>query len=105
MKKNILAIAVFLLTFLYVSFVSADVVINEIMYNPLGADDYTEWVELYNNGTLSVDLTGWQLCEDKLVMGYVNKTDTNISRNTSMALNSSGYAVITDGGTGTYVYD
>ncbi|NCA84494.1 MAG: T9SS type A sorting domain-containing protein [Clostridia bacterium] len=39
-----------------------DIVINEIMYNPpveLGNDDYYEFLELYNNDTETVDLTGW----------------------------------------------
>jgi hypothetical protein len=42
----------------------AQVVINEIMYNPStdqGADTGYEWVELYNAGAGSVDLGGWRL--------------------------------------------
>jgi hypothetical protein len=38
------------------------IVINEIMYNPpveLGNDDYYEYLELYNNDSVAVDLTGW----------------------------------------------
>ena len=44
-----------------------EVVINEIMYHhrPLWTPEYTEsdeeWIELYNRGTLPVDLTGWTL--------------------------------------------
>ena len=33
--------------------------INEILYNPLGADEGNEWVELFNSGELAVDLAGW----------------------------------------------
>lgn len=38
------------------------IVINEIMYNPpdtQGLDDYWEWLELYNNDDVTVDLSGW----------------------------------------------
>jgi hypothetical protein len=46
----------------------AAIMISEIMYNPQGTDlDTTvvpnvarEWVELYNNGSLPADLSGWQ---------------------------------------------
>ncbi len=35
----------------------ADIVINEIMYNSIGTDE--EWIELYNNTSSDVDLSGW----------------------------------------------
>ncbi len=37
-----------------------DIVINEIMYKPISGNDADQYVELYNQGTNSVDLTGWQ---------------------------------------------
>ena len=46
-----------------------EVVINEIMYHhrALWTPDYTEsdeeWIELYNRGTLPVDLSGWTLAD------------------------------------------
>jgi type II secretory pathway pseudopilin PulG len=50
------------------------VVINEIMYNPpTGNDTASEWLEIYNLGASSIDLTGWtiwtnnQSTEDQLV--------------------------------------
>jgi hypothetical protein len=36
-----------------------DVVINEIMYNPISGNDDDEYVEIYNRGNKSVDLSGW----------------------------------------------
>jgi len=39
----------------------ADVVINEVFPNPDGSDGGYEYVELYNNGAESVDLSGWEL--------------------------------------------
>ncbi len=40
-----------------------DVVISEIMYDPIGAEPDTEWVELYNPGSASVDVGGWVLSD------------------------------------------
>jgi|CXWL01.1.fsa_nt_gi hypothetical protein len=37
------------------------IVITEIMYNPHGADEGQEWVEIYNPTALPVDLSGWYL--------------------------------------------
>ncbi len=37
------------------------IVINEIMYHPITEDDTDEYVELYNRGTETIDLTGWSL--------------------------------------------
>ncbi len=41
-----------------------DVVISEIMYDPVGAEPDTEWVELYNPGSSSVDVGNWVLTDD-----------------------------------------
>ena len=37
------------------------VVFNEIMYNPLGDDAKTEWVELHNQMSVDIDLSGWRI--------------------------------------------
>lgn len=39
----------------------ARIVINEVMANPVGPEPQQEWVELYNDGSTSAQLTGWQL--------------------------------------------
>ena len=39
--------------------IARNVKINEVLYNPLGADDGNEWVEIYNSGVSAVNLTGW----------------------------------------------
>ena len=39
----------------------SDVVINEIMYNPISLNDDDQYVELYNRGTNAVSLANWQL--------------------------------------------
>ena len=38
------------------------VVFNELMVNPVGSDDDTlEWVELFNQMAVDMDLSGWSL--------------------------------------------
>src|SRR6185436_13740256 len=40
-----------------------DIVINEIMYNPISGDSDDEFIELYNRGSSSVNLGGWRLVD------------------------------------------
>lgn len=40
---------------------SSKVIINELMPNPKGTDTGNEWIELYNNSTEDVLLTGWKI--------------------------------------------
>ena len=40
---------------------ASDIVINEIMVNPDGADAEAEWIELYNRSAAPVSLAGWTL--------------------------------------------
>ena len=65
------------------------VIINEIMYNPAGADNYREWIEVFNNGESSVDLSQWKFFENE-----VNHKLTLIQG--SNILSSRAYAVITN---------
>jgi hypothetical protein len=39
----------------------SDIVINEIMYNPITGSELDEYVEFHNRSTGSVDLNGWQV--------------------------------------------
>ena len=84
------------------------VFINEIMYDPSlsqGSDDFNEWIEIFNNGISSVDLTNATLCGDFLLKGFINHSDGSINQNTTFILEPSKFALITDGGSGTEVYD
>ena len=49
-------------TWIY-SFDPPDIVINELHYNPDGADDLEEFIELYNAEPDSVDISDWSLTE------------------------------------------
>ena len=37
-----------------------DVLISEIFYDPISGDDLDEWLELYNPGAVTVDVSGWE---------------------------------------------
>ena len=43
------------------SLFAQNVVINEVLYDPEGADTDYEWIELYNNSEQSVNLNGWMI--------------------------------------------
>ena len=40
---------------------SGELVINEIMFQPVGQDIYLEWFEVYNPGSQSVDMANWKV--------------------------------------------
>ncbi|MDP2672242.1 MAG: lamin tail domain-containing protein [Nanoarchaeota archaeon] len=80
------------------------VVINEIMYAPTQSEYYNEWIEIYNDGNLNIDLNNWTLCGDGLSAGYIDHADAKLKLNNSIILPPEGYAIITDGGSGTEVY-
>lgn len=52
-----LSIISFLLLFLYVF--AQNVVINEVLYDPVGSDAGYEWIELYNNSEDTINLHNW----------------------------------------------
>ncbi len=79
--------------------------INEIMYNPIGSEDYDEWVELYNEENSAVDLTGWKICGKDLLAGYIEKGSTQAIRDNTMVVQAGGYVLVTDGGSGSTVLD
>lgn len=40
---------------------SDNIIINEIMFDPVGDDAGNEWIELYNNGTEAQNINGWTI--------------------------------------------
>lgn len=46
---------------------SGEVVISEIMYDPAGRESATEWVEFYNRGTTTADVSSWYLDDEDLI--------------------------------------
>ncbi|MCB5246432.1 MAG: lamin tail domain-containing protein, partial [Candidatus Cloacimonetes bacterium] len=49
----------------------AQVVINEVCYDPSGADGGKEWIELYNSGNTDVNLAGAKLLSGGSEFGEV----------------------------------
>jgi len=72
-----------LLLFESVSFCFGDVILNELMYHPQGTNVLEEYVELYNSGTASVDLSGWQLSKG---VHFLFPTNTIISANSYLVV-------------------
>jgi hypothetical protein len=56
MKRIVIGINL-IITFLY----AQNVVINEVLYDPVGPDSGFEWLELYNCSDLPVDLENWKI--------------------------------------------
>ena len=61
----------------------SDVVINEIMYDPISGEEDDEYVELYNQGSGAMDVGGWR---------FVDGIDFVIPANTVIA--AQGYLVV-----------
>ncbi len=82
-KKNILTLLLALIA--QTVFSQSDIVINEICNNPPLEFDTEDWVELYNNGSGTVDLTGWELKDDD---------DTHVFTFPSVQLSAGAYLVV-----------
>ena len=88
MCKKIILFSLFAVFFCDLNLARAEVVINEIMYAPVGGSNY-EWVEVYNSGSDSVDLSGWRFFHSESTSGPLT-----LRNGDSAILQSGGYAVI-----------
>lgn len=78
--------------------------INEIMYKPSFTESFNEWIEIYNDEASDIDLSNYTFCNDTLLPGYIDRQE-NLNKNEGIILKVGQYALITDGGSGTEVYD
>lgn len=89
---------ILLFILLLVPIARAEIMITEIMSNPLADEDLNEWIEIYNNSTEEIDIKGWSIGDDKdndtIEGGLYNKEGTIIPPQT--------YAIITDQTTRVY---
>lgn len=69
----------------------ADLIINEIMYNPDGTDSGREWVEVYNTGNNDIDLSTYKLLENG-----VNHKISPVNEGDSAIVGANKYAIIAD---------
>ena len=93
-KENLLIAAIFLSAAFFIGpeIASAEIIFNEVAYDLSGADDKHEWVELYNDGSSSIDLTDWKIND--------GDTATNHTLNAPPKNNSRGSLII---GAGEYI--
>jgi hypothetical protein len=70
------------------------VVINEVLYDPQGSDAGSEWVELYNNGNVAVNLFGWVLQKDDNEVW--SDSSTAVVANLSGVIGPGAYYLIED---------
>lgn len=71
------------------------IAINEFLPNPNGSDKYKEWIEIYNWGSKSVDLSGWEITDNTTTYSINRTIDSKgymiLDRNdTDIALNNNG---------------
>lgn len=83
-QNTIIIITSFLL--FWPLFSLAQIEITEIMFDPEGNDEGREWIEILNNSSSTVDLTGWKLFENQ----------TNHKLSGDLILSAGEYAVIVD---------
>ncbi len=96
----------FLLIFPFLSYISFSLMVSEVMFNPAQNDNYNEYVEIYNDGNNPVNLSSYLLCNNSIIPGYVeraNNTSLLVNSSYSTALPPGGFALITDGGSGSEV--
>ncbi len=86
-----LFLSLMLVIIMVIPAVNADVVINEIMYRFSGSDTGREWIEVYNSGPTSEDISDWRLNEAGTNHGLSLVSGTTV-------LPSGSYAVIADNG-------
>jgi len=68
MKRDALILGLAFAFLLIFNSVSGSVFLNEIIYHPSdsqGGDSYGEWIEIYNNNSFEINLTGWKISDRK----------------------------------------
>jgi phosphatidylserine/phosphatidylglycerophosphate/cardiolipin synthase-like enzyme len=103
-KKRILFLTLVFLIFLSIliflsSISSAEILINELMYNPKPNDNYNEWIELFNPTNQNINLSNW-IIKDNSAEDYL-KGDFDNGNGTTV-IPAKGYAIIADVGTKIY---
>ena len=106
-KLDFIAIFFISLVFLmgFVQALEEDVVINEFESNPTGANTNNQWIELYNNGSVEIDISGWRIYDGQgsgapqtiltIPANTIILNKSFYTRNTSSALMNSGWDFLT----------
>ena len=87
-----------ILVFIFLMQASNGLIINEIMADPVADETLNEWIELYNDQSASIDVSGWTIGDNKdndtIEGGLYNKEGTIIK--------PLSFAIITDEATRIY---
>ncbi len=82
------------------TFNAGDLVINEIMYDLGGdlgdTDTNREWIEIYNNSSFEIDLTGWKFNDGDDATNHGLNVPPDHGSQGSMILPSGGYTVLAE---------
>ena len=73
-----------------------NVAITEIMYNPAGTEGKTEWMELYNRGTFTLDLGGWSFDDEDTTNWGAIPVGTLLAPGKFAVVYNSFFGLITD---------
>lgn len=82
--------------FVWPKIISAQIIINEIMYDLPGTDNHHEWVELYNNGSASIDLTDYKINDGDTVTNHILNIPPKNNGRGSIILNAGEYLLLAD---------
>ena len=52
--------------------------ITEVMYKPLESYHYNEWIEIYNNENISINITKLKLCSNIILPGFINHSNNEL---------------------------
>ena len=106
-KREVISAMFLIITLILLIFVNqniasgenANIVINEVMYNPISNDNYNEWIELYNPTNQFINVSGWNIT-DNYACDFLE--GDNDHGNGTTRIPPHGYAIIADRGTRIY---
>lgn len=94
--KNVFRSLVTFFIFAVPSFAHAQVIVSEVMYDPIGSDDKQEWIELYNAGDAAVDITKWTFSDGSSATKHGLNVPPKNGGIGSLVMAPGGYLVIAD---------
>ena len=80
-KKEVLALCLVLLFIGFLKIGSSAIVINEFESNPQGSDTNLEWIELYNNDSIPINISMWQIFDKDSNSLFTATNETFIAAN------------------------
>lgn len=86
---RVFAVSLFCAVIAFFPFRVFAVTISEIYYDPVGTDAGQEWIELYNDTSNDIDISGWKLFENNVNHAIAPYTG-------ELVVPAGGYAVIAD---------